>query len=148
MQSGLNRCSYMHNLKGCNVTSTASPDKLGNLPWLSQSCLKLAMQDWRYMTAKPCCSQSACAKLDVLEWDQRCMTSKAICTWFSYASLVWRVVIPNLALLREVKTVTKSRILANKDKMCSENSVAEDQYTQYTIHTMILYVIYWTCNIT
>ena len=48
----------------------------------------------------------------------------------------------SLALLREVKAVPKSRILANKGKMCSENSVAEDQYTQYTIHTMILYVVY------
>ena len=25
---------YMHNLKGRNATSTGSPDKLGNLPWL------------------------------------------------------------------------------------------------------------------
>ena len=48
--------------------------------------------------------------------------------------------IHNLALLREGKAVPKSRILANKGKMCSENSVAEDQYTQYIIHTMILYM--------
>ena len=34
--------------------------------------------------------------------------------------------IPNLALLRNVKAVPKNRILANKGKMCSENSVAED----------------------
>ena len=125
----------MHNLKGCNVTSTASPDKLGNLPWLTQSCLKLVMQNWRYMTAKPCCSQSDCAKLDVMEWHQWCMTSKAIRTWFSYASLVWRVAIPNLAMLREVKAVPKSRILANKGKICSENSVAEDQVHTDTHNT-------------